>query len=59
MEWIWPRVQAGTEYWERKKWEWWKRNLKDTQGFDNEEETKTLIGEALSVMGKAEESQRL
>jgi hypothetical protein len=57
MYWIWPLVQDGTEHWERKKWEWWKQNLENAQRFDNEEETKNLIEEALSAMRKAEGDQ--
>ena len=59
MEWIWPRVQEGSEHWQREKWEWWKQSLENARCYNIEEETRALISEALSAMEKAQKGQDL
>lgn len=54
----WSRVQGEAEGWEREKWEqWeqWKQDLKDSRDVDGEDETKTLVEEALSAMERVEQ----
>ena len=50
---------GGSEHWQREKWECWKQSLENARCYDIEEETRTLIEEALSAMEKAQKDQDL